>query len=90
MAGCWNLPGKLFSSDLRYKLLYTFRAHLSDANSYNCVYQKQDDKGNSALLSILSLVQLCCGLAAISQSRFGALVQKKIKSEYKLLQHKML
>ena len=32
---------------LRYKLLYTFRAHLSDDNSYNCVYQKQDADGNS-------------------------------------------
>ena len=35
----------------RYKLLYTFRAHLSDDNSYNCVYQKQDERGNSSVLS---------------------------------------
>lgn len=35
----------------RYKLLYTFRAHLSDDNSYNCVYQKQDERGNSSDLS---------------------------------------
>ena len=37
----------------RYKLLYTFRAHLSDDNSYNCVYQKQDGAGNSWDLSQL-------------------------------------
>ena len=50
----WNhLQRVQWSADfqmLRYKLLYTFRAHLSDDNSYNCVYQKQDDTRNSPVL----------------------------------------
>ena len=36
----------------RYKLLYTFRTQLSDDNSYNCVFQKEDNEGNSLRLNL--------------------------------------
>ncbi|CAJ1404675.1 unnamed protein product, partial [Effrenium voratum] len=39
----------LDSMKAKYKLLYTFRSQLSDDNSYNCVYQKQDSEGNSGV-----------------------------------------
>ena len=58
----------------RYKLLYTFRAHLSDDNSYNCVYQKQDGAGNSwdlscrpqPLMDIDGLIQKPSRLSSLS------------------------
>jgi len=37
------------SMKAKYKLLYTFRAQVSDDNSYNCVYQKEDELGNSGV-----------------------------------------
>lgn len=37
---------RIDSLTAKYKLLYTFRTQVSDDNSYNCVYQKQDKDGN--------------------------------------------
>ena len=58
---CWQTRQQSFTGAIqgrqplwheqRYKLLYTFRSQLSDDNSYNCVYQKQDSEGNSRWLS---------------------------------------
>lgn len=53
---------------LRYKLLYTFRSQLSDDNSYNCVYQKQDESGHSRSLNIL-VSTICSGGVALSKDR---------------------
>eukprot|EP00440_Ansanella_granifera_P005732 gb/GFBE01006220.1/.p1 GENE.gb/GFBE01006220.1/~~gb/GFBE01006220.1/.p1 ORF type:complete len:580 (+),score=113.60 gb/GFBE01006220.1/:1-1740(+) len=49
--GCALLLSSRLSDSLRakYKLLYTFRAQVSDDNSYNCVYQKEDAEGNSGV-----------------------------------------
>lgn len=33
----------------KYKLLYTFRAQVSDDNSYNCVFQRQDEEGRQGV-----------------------------------------
>lgn len=48
----------LDSMKAKYKLLYTFRAHLSDDNSYNCVYQKQDADGNSGVALSKDIVKV--------------------------------
>lgn len=48
----------LDSMKAKYKLLYTFRAHLSDDNSYNCVYQKQDGAGNSGVALSKDIVKV--------------------------------
>lgn len=34
------------ASRAKYKLLYTFRSQVSEDNSYNCVFQRQDSSGN--------------------------------------------
>merc|ERR1719215_2429183 len=49
--GCALLLSSRRTDGLRskYKLLYTFRAQLSDDNSYNCVFQKEDETGNSGV-----------------------------------------
>eukprot|EP00928_Gymnodinium_smaydae_P039216 TRINITY_DN26831_c0_g1_i1.p1 TRINITY_DN26831_c0_g1~~TRINITY_DN26831_c0_g1_i1.p1 ORF type:complete len:574 (-),score=71.38 TRINITY_DN26831_c0_g1_i1:178-1899(-) len=49
--GCALLLSSRRVDNLRakYKLLYTFRAQLSDDNSYNCVFQKEDGEGNSGV-----------------------------------------
>jgi 3-ketoacyl-CoA synthase len=33
----------------KYKLLYTFRAQVSEDNSYHCVYQREDESGNKGV-----------------------------------------
>jgi len=48
----------LDSMKAKYKLLYTFRSQLSDDNSYNCVYQKQDSEGNSGVALSKDIVKV--------------------------------
>ncbi|CAK9113027.1 unnamed protein product [Durusdinium trenchii] len=48
----------LDSMRAKYKLLYTFRSQLSDDNSYNCVYQKQDENGNSGVALSKDIVKV--------------------------------
>lgn len=49
--GCALLLSSRRRDSLRakYKLLYTFRAQVSEDNSYNCVFQRQDENGNSGV-----------------------------------------
>lgn len=49
--GCAQLLSSRRSDALyaKYKLLYTIRAQISDDNSYNCVFQKEDGEGNSGV-----------------------------------------
>lgn len=48
----------LDSMRAKYKLLYTFRSQLSDDNSYNCWYQKQDENGNSGVALSKDIVKV--------------------------------
>ncbi|CAE7299255.1 KCS2 [Symbiodinium natans] len=67
--GCALMLSSRISDSMRakYKLLYTFRAQLSDDNSYNCVFQKEDEEGNSG-------VALSKALALLSSSFFPELM----------------
>lgn len=58
--GCALMLSSRMSDSMRakYKLLYTFRTHLSDDNSYNCVFQKEDDEGNSGVALSKDIVKV--------------------------------
>mmetsp|Transcript_58919 Transcript_58919/g.138082 ORF Transcript_58919/g.138082 Transcript_58919/m.138082 type:complete len:589 (+) Transcript_58919:77-1843(+) len=58
--GCALMLSSRISDSMRakYKLLYSFRAHLSDDNSYNCVFQKEDDDGNSGVALSKDIVKV--------------------------------
>lgn len=49
--GCALLLSSRLRDSIRakYKLLYTFRSQISEDNSYNCVFQRQDGEGNAGV-----------------------------------------
>lgn len=58
--GCALMLSSRMSDSMRakYKLLYTFRTQLSDDNSYNCVFQKEDNEGNSGVALSKDIVKV--------------------------------